>query len=815
MESRKIFCSTASATFPADSYLAASQPSLRSSSQHGFSIALFAVLAAAGVSASAQNVTWTGATGGTWTVGSNWSGGSAPTSSNAAFLSTGGRNIWLPDNSNVTVDSLTISATGVQITGTGSNANRSINSTLTINNGLTYTSNVAITTYTRIDTISLGNSQTWNVGGPTSTSPITATGPQFIGTGSTVMAFNLNGNTLTKTGTGMLSIGGVSIGNGDIDVSQGALRIAVSSTLPASVTGSGTVSVQPGASLFLGATAAGSGSPAFTFTKPVRMVGGLTSGSAAVISFGSTNTNTRAGSQTIASDIDWDGFSALNSVVSSTSIIQNWTFSGNFTGSGTIQIGSLASSASSSALRFSGNNSGFTGLVDNQISSSNLNRPVVFVGANAGSANAEWRVTDYRSRYWLDGSSVQLGALSSGTTGTLTLGGTTALIGNFSATTSATATIGGKGIDTQYAGLLVDGSAASLAITKVGAGTLTLSNTNTYTGLTDVQAGRILYGINNALGSGAVQVSGGTLDVSSFSDSVGAVTLTSGTIAGTSGVLTGSSYDVRGGAVTAILGGSGIGLTKSTAGTVTLGGVNTYSGVTTVSAGTLKVDGSIAASSGVGVAGGATLGGSGAVSVISGEGLVSPGNSPGILTATSIDPTTGIDFAFELTGTGSPLYGSPTNSVNDVLRLTSATPSLEALTLNNVVSVYFGSSILDAGDVFRGGTYVDLATTPEARDAFATSIAGADWQYFVLGDGQGLNPFGGSNYYTLAQYNAATSSNLTITRTVVADTADFGTGSLTGAVTQFVVVPEPATICLLGVASVAMALRLRSAGRRA
>jgi autotransporter-associated beta strand protein len=326
---------------------------------------------------------------------------------------------------------------------------------------------------------------------------------------------------------------------------------------------------------------------------------------------------------------------------------------------------------------------------------------------------------------------------------------------------------------------------------KTGAGTLTLGGANTYSGLTDVQAGRLAYGISNALGGGAVQVSGGSLDIATFSDSVGTVTLTSGSIAGTTGVLSGTAYDVRSGAISAILGGSGVGLTKLTSGTVTLGGVNAYTGVTAVNAGTLAVNGSIAASSGVGVASGATLGGSGAVSVISGAGLVSPGNSPGILTATSIDPSTGMDFAFELTGTGSPAYGNASNSVNDVLRLTAATPALSALTTNNVVSIYFDGSIV-AGDTFRGGTYVDSATTLGARDAFATAIGGADWQYYVYGNGGGTHSFNGMSYYTLGEYDPG----LTITRTVVADSANFGGGTVNGAVTQFVVVPEPGALAL-------------------
>jgi fibronectin-binding autotransporter adhesin len=100
-------------------------------------------------------------------------------------------------------------------------------------------------------------------------------------------------------------------------------------------------------------------------------------------------------------------------------------------------------------------------------------------------------------------------------------------------------------------------------------------------------------------------VGGGTLDIQTFSDTVGAVTLTSGSITGTSGILTGSSYDMRSGNASAILGGSGA-LTKSTAGTVILTGANTYTGLTTISAGTLQLgdgtsgnDGTIANTSGL------------------------------------------------------------------------------------------------------------------------------------------------------------------------------------------------------------------------
>ena len=54
------------------------------------------------------------------------------------------------------------------------------------------------------------------------------------------------------------------------------------------------------------------------------------------------------------------------------------------------------------------------------------------------------------------------------------------------------------------------------ALTKVGAGTLTLSNANSYSGGTTISAGTLVAGANSALGdaSGAVTISGGQLSIS-------------------------------------------------------------------------------------------------------------------------------------------------------------------------------------------------------------------------------------------------------------------------------------------------------------
>jgi autotransporter-associated beta strand protein len=86
-----------------------------------------------------------------------------------------------------------------------------------------------------------------------------------------------------------------------------------------------------------------------------------------------------------------------------------------------------------------------------------------------------------------------------------------------------------------------------------------------------------------------IVATGGILDIATFSDTVGLVQLTGGAITGTSGVLTGSSYDLQAGTVTAILGGAGIAAVKSTVGTVTLSGANSFSGGLDLNGGILRV----------------------------------------------------------------------------------------------------------------------------------------------------------------------------------------------------------------------------------
>ena len=108
----------------------------------------------------------------------------------------------------------------------------------------------------------------------------------------------------------------------------------------------------------------------------------------------------------------------------------------------------------------------------------------------------------------------------------------------------------------------------------------------------DDHAGTLQLGSSGALGSGAVTVDGGTLDINSISATVAGLTLASGSVIGTTGVLkSNSTYEVESGAISADLGGS-VGLSVPTggpAGSVTLSGANTYTGGILVGQGTLTL----------------------------------------------------------------------------------------------------------------------------------------------------------------------------------------------------------------------------------
>lgn len=155
------------------------------------------------------------------------------------------------------------------------------------------------------------------------------------------------------------------------------------------------------------------------------------------------------------------------------------------------------------------------------------------------------------------------------------------------------------GLTTLAGTTAANGSTAVLNLGKT-------AGVNAIAGDLTVTGGKVSYGNSNQIAdTSAVTVNGAaaTFDLgASHTDTVGTVTLDGGgsiTGTGTSALTSTGTFEMKSGSVSAILAGTGIALNKTTAGTVTLSGANTFTGATMVNAGTLALGsaGSLASTS--------------------------------------------------------------------------------------------------------------------------------------------------------------------------------------------------------------------------
>lgn len=482
----------------------------------------------------------------------------------------------------------------------------------------------------------------------TSTLRITSTGS--INSSSAIIIESSN-DTLDVDGGGNAAIGDtVPITNG------GTFRLSGSDETIGSISGAGNISLQDNR------LTTGNGSNQ-TVSGVVSGSGGLTKVGAGIFTLSGSNTYT--GATTISAGT----IEAANSAALGNNSTVTVAAAGTLNLSTGLTVGSLAGSGA------------------------------VTLNANTLSAGGNDTSTSYSGV--LSGT----GALSKQGTGTTTLAGVNTYAGGTTVSggilQGTTASLQGNIINNAaltfdqtttgtYGGIL----SGTGSITKSNTGTVTLSGSNTYSGVTTINDGTLtLQGGSAIVDTGAVVVIGGALDVNS-AETIGAVSGAAGTINLDADLTVGDATDTSYAGV--IQGGNS--LIKQGSSTLTLSGANTYSGDTTVSAGTLQVTGSLV--SAVTVNANGTLGGTGSIgaTTVNGTGTLAPGASAGTLSTGALLLSAPSVLAFELNTPG--VVGG---GVNDLIAVTGD------ITLDGILS------ITDLGG-FGVGSYTLITYTGALTD---------------------------------------------------------------------------------------------------
>ena len=253
-------------------------------------------------------------------------------------------------------------------------------------------------------------------------------------------------------------------------------------------------------------------------------------------------------------------------------------------------------------------------------------------------------------------------------------------------------------------GGVIDNSNTSL--TKTGAGTLTLTRNNAYTGGTTISEGTLKGNI--ASGTDLSIVDNATYDGDNKARSVGGLN-------GGGNILNTDGLTVQSGTFGGVIGNSNTSLIKTGAGTLTLTGTNAYTGGTTISEGTLK--GNIASGTDLSIADSATYDGDNkarSVGGLNGGGKILNTNG---LTVQSGDFAGIIDnsnTSLLKTGAGT-LTLSGTNTYTGMTTVRSGTLALGSDLTSNQLTLY-------------GGTVFDRGSHNHSLDNGILSVNGANGQ---------------------------------------------------------------------------------------
>ncbi len=279
-----------------------------------------------------------------------------------------------------------------------------------------------------------------------------------------------------------------------------------------------------------------------------------------------------------------------------------------------------------------------------------------------------------------------------------------------------------------YNGIITSNTASGVGnLVKLGAGTLTLGGTNTYTGNTTISAGTLKLGsltaLPSGLGKGDVSIAG-TLDLNGNATTLNGLSGAGGITSSAAGSinLTVGGNNKGGSYSGSIINGSGtIGLTKIGSGTLTLSGNSMFTGGVTINAGTLQ----LGSSTGLGSATNTVIFGANAPATtklqLNGNSVTIGGlatnATPGsvvVENASATNATLTVNQAANTTFAGVLQNGSGAGT----LGLTKSGSGVLTLSGNNTftgtATINAGTLALSGGAAIADGTTVSLANTSGA-----------------------------------------------------------------------------------------------------
>ena len=592
---------------------------------------------------------------------------------------------------------------------------------------------------------------------------------------------------VTKNGTGTLILGGFSSYTGATTVNAGIVSAVSTVTSTLSITtviGNGTVSTTgTTAGLVIGQGISGTGIPANAF------ITAITDGTHFTVSANPTAAGTVTGTFAAAQGLGGGAVVMANAAGTLLNISGTVPVSiGSLTGGGALG-GNLALIGGASLTTGSDNTSpaAYAGVISQSTGAGSLTK----IGSGTQTLTG---VNTYTGATTLTGGTLSVATIGNGgvagnlgqasnTASNLVFNGGTLQYTGATASTDRNFTInngttGTFDVSTNHLTVAGASTATTGALSKVGAGILTLTGANLYTGATNVAAGTL--NVNNALAStayglsggsltlgasnllpttSAITLTGGTLALGAYNNTVDSVSLQGGSITGSGTLTSTSGYDLQSGSASAVLAGGG-GLTKSTGGTVTLTGANTYSGATVITGGTLALGsgGSISNTSGVNLGtGGNTLdvsakSGGYTVGTLTGSGTVigsltvstelGIGNSPGTVNFSDLTLGAASTYSYQVSGGGTTadlgnVAGYLTISSGAILNLI----QLGSYTPNDKFTLFAYATGNLSGTFTVGGLAVADDTTFTAADGV--------WKIDYNDTTAGLNGGVGTSYVTL------------------------------------------------------------------